>query len=659
MSKIRLLVLAVAVLPAGALAAAFVLVPGLYEDDLATTVRHREAAWTGSTTCRSCHPDHYASWDRTFHSTMTQEATPQSVAGAFDGREVTYWGVTARPVRRGDEYFIEYLRPSGEPFKTLQVRLTVGSRRYQQYVVEAPADEDGENLYRIPLLWSLREDRWLHLNGAFLGHDDEPYDNHTAIWNQNCIFCHNTGPQPGSVNFDEMIDRGRRGEPVNAEYDGRYVSRVAEHGISCESCHAPAGEHAARNRNPLRRYLLHLQGADDPTIVNPEKLPQERRVEVCGQCHGQRLPDPPTLIRDWLHAGPPYRAGETLTDTVQPVERDTPGPPHSPDMFARRFWNDGTPRLSAYEYQGITMSPCYQQGELVCGSCHTMHGGDIHGMIEASKRGNAACGSCHADLVADASSHTRHAADSSGSSCYACHMQRMVYGIQEIHRSHRIQNPDAASDAEAARPNACTSCHLDRSALWAAGKSREWWGGERTVVALERPTSPENPDARQTVERYRMPASRGDGAPLELTETVAALFAGDPVQRAVAARLAGRRDTPLAVEERAFLWPVLLQGLEDNYPTIRWLCRRSLLDLQEEMEVPGITAGLERYDYIAPAPRRAVVTAELRELWAAYPKDHLPSPPAGALVDERYQVRVAAIAPLLALKSDKMIHIGE
>lgn len=639
MSKIHLLALLAVLLPAGGLAAGFLLAPGIYEEDLATPFVHREAAWTGSTTCQSCHPDQFASWDRTFHSTMTQEATPKSVVGAFNGENVTYWGVTTRPVRRGDDFFIEYIGAGGQVAASFPVKLTVGSRRFQQYVVDIPNDGEGETLYRIPLLWNIPAKRWIHLNGAFLGHDSEPYDTHTTTWNQNCIFCHNTGPRPGSINYDDMIARALRGERVNAEHDGRFVSEVAEHGISCESCHAPAGEHADRNRNPLRRYLLHLNGADDPTIVNPAKLTKERSAEVCGQCHGQRLPPSQEAVRDWMIEGPTYRAGDVLAEHVQVTSSATPGPPHMPDMFERRFWNDGTPRLTAHEYQGLTMSPCFQQGELTCISCHTMHGGDIFGQVEPETRTNEACRSCHEDLVDNPEPHTYHGAESTGSLCYSCHMPKVTYGVQEIHRSHRIEKPKPAADVEAARPNACTLCHVDQTAVWAAEKSREWWG-----------------------DAYEVPTYRGDGAPLDAASSVAALFAGDPVQRAVAARLAGRRDTPLSIEERAFLYPVLLQCLEDGYPTVRWMCRSSLLELQEEAgekAVPGLTERLERFDYIVPKERRDLQLAEMRRVWAEFSKGHLPAPPAGVYVDASYELVMSEVAPLLALKSNKMIHIGE
>jgi len=104
MSRAGLAVVLIAALPVGSLGSAWWMAPRLYEDDLATAFPHREAEWTGSTTCESCHPDHYASWHRTFHRTMTQEATPETVLGAFDGRRLVFGfrdaagrQVTARP----------------------------------------------------------------------------------------------------------------------------------------------------------------------------------------------------------------------------------------------------------------------------------------------------------------------------------------------------------------------------------------------------------------------------------------------------------------------------------------------------------------------------------------------------------------------------------
>jgi predicted CXXCH cytochrome family protein len=624
-----------------AIASAFMAAPALYGDDLSTPFAHRDAAWSGSTACQSCHPDHHASWHRTFHRRMTQQATPASVLGAFDGRAVTFQGVTTRPIRDGNGYVFERLDGAGRVVDRQRVALTVGSRRYQQYVVEAPAGQEGGNRYRVPLLWHVADARWIHLSGAFLDSDaSQSFDSHVGLWNQNCIFCHNTGPEPGIRNFEEMGRRAARGEALTG-FEARYDSRVAEYGIACESCHAPGSEHAARNRSPLRRYLLHLTGKADPTIVNPDRLDQRRAVDVCGQCHGQRIPNPPQAIAVWNTTGPVYRAGEILRTSASPVTIDTPGLPGDPDVFRLRFWTDGTPRLTAYEYQGLTSSKCYLEGAMTCGSCHTMHGGDIRGQIEPAMRTSKACAGCHADIVSTPSAHTHHRADSSGSDCYACHMPKMVYGVLEIHRTHRIHNPAPADAARYARPDACTGCHLNRSLQWAAAASRAWWG-------------------RGRVDRYPTPVLRADGAPVELADTTASLLAGDPVQRVVAARLAGRRDTPIPVAERAFLWPLLLASLEDDYPTVRYFARNSLMALDRELPTAGFGEALRQFDYLADQPVRRRHVDELWRLWRARAKDGLPAPHAGTLlVDERYELTPDRVNALIALQARKRINIGE
>ncbi len=46
-----------------------------------------------SETCAKCHESHYASWHRTFHRTMTRDATPENVKGDFNDAVMTYNGV--------------------------------------------------------------------------------------------------------------------------------------------------------------------------------------------------------------------------------------------------------------------------------------------------------------------------------------------------------------------------------------------------------------------------------------------------------------------------------------------------------------------------------------------------------------------------------------
>src|SRR5690606_33037014 len=119
-------------------------------------------------------------------------------------------------------------------------------------------------------------------------------------------------------------------------------------------------------------------------------------------------------------------------------------------------------------YQGLLLSACYQQAELSCIDCHTMHSGDPAGQLPDENRGNAPCLRCHQQFEPEPAlvAHTRHDADGEGSLCYNCHMPEIVYGVMDIHRSHRIEVPDAVRDAGAGRPNACLNCHLDKTATW-------------------------------------------------------------------------------------------------------------------------------------------------------------------------------------------------
>ena len=67
--------------------------------DLATERDLHGQAYVGSAACRRCHEEHYRSWHRTFHRTMTQEVSarnPGAVLGDFSGASYRHAGVDAR-----------------------------------------------------------------------------------------------------------------------------------------------------------------------------------------------------------------------------------------------------------------------------------------------------------------------------------------------------------------------------------------------------------------------------------------------------------------------------------------------------------------------------------------------------------------------------------
>jgi predicted CXXCH cytochrome family protein len=535
--------------------------------ELATPRDLHGTAYVGSLACRRCHAEHYQTWHGTFHRTMTTEATPANVRGDFSGATLAHAGVVARMDRdEGGRYRMTFTRPGAAP-RTATVVRAVGSRRYQQYLAA-----EGDALWRLPVAYDLVDRRWFPMTGAFLFADPEPsegsappamgsgeqsspspdairsgrpvfgggvFDRHVTRWNDNCVFCHNVAPDPGR-------------DPAT----GAFHTSVAELGIACEACHGPGAEHARRNADPARRRVLEATGQADPTIVNPSRLTPARAADDCGRCHGQRITED---VGPFLARGDPFVAGDDLALYSSPLWRDTPL--HGDrGAFAARFWGDGTPRLTAYEYQGMLQSACAIRGALTCTSCHGMHEGDPRGQLRAAFAGPGAaadrmCTGCHRALAAPAAlaAHAHHDPAGEGARCVGCHMPRIVYGVLDVHRSHRIEIPDMGRARAAGRPDACGGCHL-----------------------------------------------RDAGAALD------GLVAGDPVTRAVAADAVGRAPLAAGGDVRSRSAALLEVMSHDRYPAVRHIAWRSLRRL------PGQGALAADYDPSGSAAERAKVAARLR-----------------------------------------------
>ncbi len=565
----------------------------------------RRAAYVQSTTCRRCHPDHYDSWYRTFHRTMTQPAGPEAVLGDFNGASYTFQGVTSRFFQQNARYFIETLNTQGQ-LQTFEIAMTVGSRRVQQYVTRI-----GDRHVRLPLAWNIEERRWFHLNGGFLHPDGSDFNTHTALWDANCIFCHNVKARPGYDWNTQVFNSG-----------------VAQLGIACEACHGPGEEHITRNANPVRRYFLYLEGRD-PTIISPLELSQEQQVQVCGHCHGQRLPAPLGRIEEFLAVGDPYTAGDDLNAYTTPIWHDSKL--EGIDL-SLRFWPDGTPRLTAYEYQAILQTKDYQEGELTCISCHNMHGGDPAGMIDEAMRGPEACLQCHEEVREDIPGHTHHLAESSGSDCYACHMPKITYGLLDVHPTHRIQRPEPARAWRYNMPEACTLCHTNQTATWAANDFS---------AIFEKPFPEDLPST----------------AEFRVAENVRALLSGDVVQRAVAVMAFSDPNSYLDDPvDRLWAVPFLILTMEDAYPAIRHFAYRSLNALLESasIEAPGAA-----FDPLAPPDARAAAVEAWRAWWAAFDKAEIEHPGPAVPLDARLLPDPMVVDSLLARQEDKIIEIGE
>ncbi|HET8678356.1 MAG TPA: hypothetical protein VFO63_21320 [Blastocatellia bacterium] len=520
-----------------------------------------DADYISSRNCRACHDGHYDSWARTFHRRMTQEARGDSVQGDFErDNEFEYLGVKARMEKRDGAFFMRLDFPDGAN-KSFTIDRTVGSRRIEQYLTK----QSGQYT-RLPLAYDLVNRRWMSLNGSFFYPDGNDFFKHLAQWDANCVFCHNVKAQPN-------LDLRTR----------QFNTEVAELGIACGACHGAGATHAERAGSPLARTLWRLSNASDTEIINPRKLDAERSMMICGHCHGQRVPDPISRIEEILSRGDPYNAGDNLAAIYRPVTRDTKIGDYS---FANRFWANGSPRLTAYEYQGVLRSACFTKGDpsnrINCLTCHSMHEGDTRGQIKAENRTDKPCLACHKQYEPPASltAHTRHKEDSSGSRCYNCHMPRVVYGVMSVHPTHDITTPDPQLTAGQGVPNACNQCHLDRSVNWAIAASKAFW-----------------PERFET-------AQASHDEQFNLPEGPRALFAGDALARALAAEaMGGGPEKP----DPAWAGPYLIEAFEDNYPIVRFFAANSLSRGPWNLPKP---------DYLASAGERRARIEAWRQIFS-------------------------------------------
>jgi hypothetical protein len=84
--------------------------------------------YAGSDSCRSCHPDQYVSWHRSFHRTMTQLPTAQSVRGSFNNVTLEYAGDTYRLEQHGDEFWVDMVDPDWKYDEILKQNARAGGR---------------------------------------------------------------------------------------------------------------------------------------------------------------------------------------------------------------------------------------------------------------------------------------------------------------------------------------------------------------------------------------------------------------------------------------------------------------------------------------------------------------------------------------------------
>jgi len=502
----------------------------------AATGADQSGAYVGSLACRRCHESEYASWRSTLHVQMTRPIGEATVEGDFrSGTHLEQNGRALTMEMRDGRYFIS-VSSLGRPAETFEVHYTLGARRFQGYLSRLP---DGR-IYVLPVFWHNEAKRWVDWKEITPVPDDPAHDLR-QIWNITCVNCHATNL---AQHFNISTNT--------------YATTWTEMGIGCEACHGPGQAHVERmdewKRNPSSKLTYSVSAAGDYgpllRIFSPLSAPPRQVFDMCGYCHGNKN-----------NAFFGFTPGQKAEDYALPFLISEPIPANDPQG---EYWPDGRPSRFNRP-QALTLTGCFRRGDATCTSCHTAHSArNTHSLkveVEAPGRGHtkqsdSLCTQCHgatgardreraiADnsqpvtgygaepaaprVIADVGAHTHHAPDSQGSRCVECHMSDVNWRLITRRRDHTFQPPVPEMTARFGVPNACTTCHEDKTPEWAASVMDRWYANgdrRRAIVAMS-----------DTI--YR--AGAGDATALPAVARLAVDRSHGALIRASAAELAGR-----------------------------------------------------------------------------------------------------------------------
>ena len=585
-----------------------------------TTLPYRRAdnEYAGSASCKKCHTNEHKSWHNSYHRSMTQIMSPESVKAAFNGQSLVFEGESFTMHKRGEEYWttiesIDAIRnsPNGKDPNAIDVRMGMVTGSHHMQVFWLPGMM-GNLQIGFPFAWLIEDKRWAPRNSLFIR---DPY---TVIskenWNMNCIRCHTTGPKP----------------KPNKEAQ-RFESQVVDLGISCEACHGPGQKHVDRQISLAalpdkdRRQAL----ASEPlSIIQPEDLDHNRSTQVCGSCHGMKWFD---KSENWTEEGFTYRPGEDLAKTtpiIQPSKANEqkwlkPVLAKNPEILDDFFWKDGKIRVTGREYNGLLESPCHQRGTMSCVSCHSMHKSDPNDQLASGMRTNKACLQCHKEMSDDVSAHTLHPVNSAGSNCYNCHMPHTSYGLLKAIRSHTIENPNVETTLETGRPNACNLCHLDKTLDWTA----------EHLAKRTKKTKTNVPDIHKTT-----------------AASAVWLLNGDAGQRAIAAWHMGW-EPALIASGTGWQSPMLADSLNDPYSAVRYIANKAL------SKQPGFDSF--KFDFVADEIERLEKQKKAMGIWLNSEKSNYPTPSENILLNNKGLRQQMRIQDLINNRNNKSMRLRE
>ena len=407
------------------------------------------SGYVGAQTCAQCHAVEYQHWQGSQHAKAMQPASESSVLGDFKDVTFTEAGITSTFFRRDGHFRVRTDGPDGK-LQDYAIAYTFGVYPLQQYLIGFP---DGR-YQALGIAWDSRPreqggQRWFHL---YPGQNLSPQDplHWTGIqqnWNYMCAECHST-------------DLRKNHDPQHK----RFNTTWSEINVSCEACHGPGADHLTWARKEgdwqtlngtkglsialdERRGVTWTLADNASTTQRSTPRSSNRELELCARCHSRRG-------QFWDE----YQFSQPLLDTHRLALL-------TPDLY----YPDGQMKDEVFNHGSFLQSKMQAKG-VSCSDCHQPHTGQLRAP------GSKVCLQCHIASRYDTTQHHFHPAASKGADCVACHAPTTTYMVIDPRHDHSFRIPRPDLSVTLGVPNACTKCHGDQSAQWAADQVKTWYG---------------------------------------------------------------------------------------------------------------------------------------------------------------------------------------
>jgi len=385
-----------------------------------------ENEFIGDQSCKSCHTNAYNDWRQSHHFMAMQPPNDSTVKGDFSNASFTADGVTSRFFKKDGKFFINTQGEDGSNHD-YEVKYTFGFTPLQQYLIEFP----GGRMQVPRVCWDTKQKKWFHQYAGqkIPSHDWLHWTGNAQNWNTMCASCHSTNLQK---NYSIENDT--------------YKTKFSVLNVSCESCHGAGKLHvdfvSSKNYKPGEKK-------QESFIQQSKGTSQLAQINTCAPCHARKSDISSSLIQS-----------KEILDNYIPELPTT-----------ENFYADGQVNNEDYIYTSFLQSKMFHR-DVKCSNCHNPHSTKI------LFAGNQLCLQCHAKTY-DAPSHTFHPAGILASECKSCHMPGKIFMGNDLRHDHsfRVPRPDLSVKYET--PNACTGCHTNKSAQWAADAITKWYGPMR------------------------------------------------------------------------------------------------------------------------------------------------------------------------------------